>query len=268
MMKFVLAGALALATTAAHATVVTPTDLQGWAAVNVRSEATVAITDTYKPAGQGGSLEFNTNPSSAGSSQDKADFAHAVNGTLGSLVDGGALSFDYFVDPSSETTHLTPALRLAFYDDATSKSGYLIWEDVYNGGSSGVSVTKGAWVHNEITLDNFWMRAFGAPSFTVEKFDYSLAEWAGGATHGNSYVLSAATRIIGIEVGVGSGWGGQEFHGAVDNVNLAFGRAGGAGVSANFEPGAVPEPATWLMLILGFGGAGTVIRRQRERAIA
>jgi carbonic anhydrase len=32
--------------------------------------------------------------------------------------------------------------------------------------------------------------------------------------------------------------------------------------------GFVPEPATWAMLIIGFGAAGTGLRRQRSRAIA
>ena len=31
---------------------------------------------------------------------------------------------------------------------------------------------------------------------------------------------------------------------------------------------AVPEPATWAMLIMGFGGIGSVMRRQRRAALA
>lgn len=33
-------------------------------------------------------------------------------------------------------------------------------------------------------------------------------------------------------------------------------------------PGAVPEPATWAMMILGFGAAGSVLRRERRRRAA
>lgn len=255
MLKYMIAGALALAATAAHATVVTPSDLQGWTPANVRTDASVAITGTYKPAGETGSLEFNTNTVTPG--QDKADFAHAVNGTLGALINGGALSFDYYVDSASTTaSHLAPAFRLTFFDEATNKSGYLIWEDTYNGGG----VPTDTWVSNDILAGNFWMRTFG-PGFTVEQFGVTLADWANGASFAGSYTLSAATRIVGVEVGVGSGWG-NSFKGAVDHVNVSFGTAG-QGVNANFEAGVVPEPATWTMMIMGFGAAGALLRRRR-----
>ncbi|MEW5683459.1 MAG: PEPxxWA-CTERM sorting domain-containing protein [Pseudomonadota bacterium] len=263
MLKYMLAGALALAATAAHAAVVTPTDLQGWTAVNVLGAGTVAITDTYKPAGHTGSLEFST-----GGGSSKADFRHAVNGTLGDLLTG-SLSFDYLVDSDSTVAkHLAPAFRLAYTDDATGKSGYLIWEDVYNGGASGVPVDYDTWVSNNILGGNFWMRAFGSPSVTIEKYSVTLADWANGTSFSNpnSHVLSANTRITAVEVGVGSGWSGS-FKGAVDNVNVSFGRSG-TGVSANFEVGVVPEPATWGLMIVGFGAAGAVLRRRRETIAA
>lgn len=255
MLKYMIAGALALAATAAHATVVTPSDLQGWSAINVAGAGTVAITDTYKPAGHTGSLEFST-----GGGSSKADFRHAVNGSLGDLISNGALSFDFYVDSAgTAASHLAPAFRLAYYDELTQKSGYLIWESVYNGGG----IVEDTWMSNNILGGNFWMRAFGAPSVTIEKYSVTLADWASGTSFANpnSHVLSAATRIIGVEVGVGSGWAGA-FKGAADNVNVSFGTAG-QGVNANFEVGVVPEPATWAMMILGFGAAGAVLRRRR-----
>ena len=33
-------------------------------------------------------------------------------------------------------------------------------------------------------------------------------------------------------------------------------------------PGAVPEPATWAMMLLGFGGMGVSLRRRRRSAVA
>ena len=36
-------------------------------------------------------------------------------------------------------------------------------------------------------------------------------------------------------------------------------------VSYEPAPGAVPEPATWALMLLGFGGIGTAIRRSRRR---
>ena len=50
------------------------------------------------------------------------------------------------------------------------------------------------------------------------------------------------------------------------------GTAGGEAVysgTATFErattPGPIPEPATWALMITGFGGAGMMVRRRRER---
>ena len=38
--------------------------------------------------------------------------------------------------------------------------------------------------------------------------------------------------------------------------------------AANAHTGAVPEPATWAMMLLGFGGIGFAMRRRRVRALA
>ena len=35
--------------------------------------------------------------------------------------------------------------------------------------------------------------------------------------------------------------------------------------SDNFAAGAVPEPATWAMMIIGFGAAGSILRRRRQQ---
>jgi hypothetical protein len=43
---------------------------------------------------------------------------------------------------------------------------------------------------------------------------------------------------------------------AMDNVSLAVG-------DAVIPPGGVPEPNTWALMILGFGGAGVALRRRR-----
>jgi hypothetical protein len=43
--------------------------------------------------------------------------------------------------------------------------------------------------------------------------------------------------------------------------------AGSISGNATFYP-AVPEPATWGMMLLGFAGIGFVMRRQRRPALA
>lgn len=49
---------------------------------------------------------------------------------------------------------------------------------------------------------------------------------------------------------------------------LTFGSASGVFLTANSAPGAVPEPATWLVMILGFGLIGAALRRPRVTAFA
>ena len=39
-------------------------------------------------------------------------------------------------------------------------------------------------------------------------------------------------------------------------------------VEYSLPPGAVPEPTTWALMILGFGGVGAAIRRRARIALA
>lgn len=49
---------------------------------------------------------------------------------------------------------------------------------------------------------------------------------------------------------------------------ISFGDAGGAWLGANFNLSAVPESATWAMLILGVAFAGFALRRRERGALA
>lgn len=262
---FALSGALiaAMSVSIASAETVTPASPQGWNAANVRSGGTVAIDDTHPENGQG-SLHLTTtaDPSS------KADFVNSwgvVSGrTLGNIT---ALNYSFFRDAGgTAANYLAPAFRLSFFDQPTGKSGYLIFEPVYQS-SGNQPVATGSWIDTNMLSGNFWMREFGG-SGTIEKYDVTLADWSSGQQQApNAYILNKDTFIYGIETGVGSGWNGT-FSGAVDNVNISFGRDT---VSANFEPNAtatpaVPEPATWLMMLAGFGAVGFAMRSGMRRS--
>ena len=87
---------------------------------------------------------------------------------------------------------------------------------------------------------------------------------AGGTTSFNSYhadFAAGADFFLAIgyrcnsDTGRCTAFDTNEGQFALDNI-----------VFENVGPGAtVPEPATWAMLLLGFGGVGTMLRRQRNR---
>ena len=52
---------------------------------------------------------------------------------------------------------------------------------------------------------------------------------------------------------------GESSSGFVDYVTIN---------SSSFQGGGVPEPATWAMMLMGFGGLGAMIRRRRALAMA
>jgi hypothetical protein len=96
----------------------------------------------------------------------------------------------------------------------------------------------------------------GAGGATIGSASYTLT---GANTRSNmlwqselfNFVATGATT----EIRFTSGNGGDNccFGGAIDNVAVG---------------GAVPEPATWGMMIAGFGGIGALARRRRAAALA
>lgn len=261
---------VALTPFAAHAAEVTPGNLQGWKSANLAGGGTAVINGTYTPpgAGQNGSLQLKT-PANSG----KADFAYSLAGKNVTLADiaNGAISFDYYRSSTSTVAgHFLPALRFSF-TNAEGKSGLLIWEGVYN---SVGTVTTDSWQTATLTGDYFYQRtanyigSFPTGGTTdAQVYDKSLASYLDGSVYTGStgrktYALGAGTVINGLEIGIGSGWGGA-FDGAVDNVSIDLGTKGQ--ISANFQvkaAAAVPEPATWAMMVLGFGVMGIALRRK------
>ncbi|MBS0332978.1 MAG: PEP-CTERM sorting domain-containing protein [Proteobacteria bacterium] len=73
----------------------------------------------------------------------------------------------------------------------------------------------------------------------------------GGATHGHATVDSA------LGDGVIITWGPDAYDFGVGNVSFEVERLPVPGV---------PEPATWALMIAGFGGVGALLRRQRAKA--
>lgn len=150
----------------------------------------------------------------------------------------------------------SPAFRVYLNNATTNQRSELIWEAAYNGG-----YTTGA--KTSLSSDGiFWryiagcgavIQGGGCGSGTYEQ--HTLEAW--GDLIGNGWYLSA--------LGVGNGSGaGLDFDALVDNLTLSTTNANFGTQSYDFQvEGAVPEPATWLMMIVGFGAVGSQLRRKR-----
>ncbi|WP_241491775.1 PEPxxWA-CTERM sorting domain-containing protein [Sphingomonas endophytica] len=248
---------MALASTAASAEVVVasptgkftndgPTNASGpgvgfdrWFANNVRAGGSVGITTTYANNGNG-SLEFS------GPANAKADFEYYFSAANQfNLSDLTGLSFDYLrSDSSTAAAWLAPAIRLAVTNG--TNSGYLVYENVYNG----VQVTPvNSFVSQDVTSAKVW--GTGNLPGAFSEYGRTFADWN---------TLLPNLRVTALSVGIGSGWNGS-FSGAVDRVSYSV---NGNNTTFNFEAAtpAVPEPSTWMMLVLGFGVIGYAMRRK------
>jgi len=113
-------------------------------------------------------------------------------------------------------------------------------------------------------LDTF---AFGADLFQ---------NYGGGAQSGSDAPFTYLVTYIGggtelFSFAVASDVGG--FYGLISDTaiaNVGIAQTNGYSVidNASFNGGAVPEPATWAMMLMGFGGLGAMLRSRRKALAA
>lgn len=218
-----------------------------WQQRDVGGGAVVGITTDYARSGNG-SAYFSTVDGNS-----KASLEYFFEGPL-ALSDFDGASYDWYRDSASTNIGIqAPSLRLYVLDGFTG--GTLIFEPYYQGPPADVATDS--WQTSFLDFSStVWARpSFGAPATAScdpdACFD-TLANYA--AKHPD-------LLVTGFSTGVGSGWNGA-FKGAVDNITFSF---GGQESTFNFEVDAatVPEPATWAMMLMGFGGLGAMLRRRR-----
>jgi len=229
--------------------------------------------------------------------------AMAVTAVFSGQDDGAASSGPFPSSAAAELAFLTAAGGLGFVATETFETqavGYYSPISIIGGslafvapnfgaGYSGISSTQidgpatGVFGFNVTAGGDQW---FGFPSFTpdgIATFTFNAPTNAFGFySTGVQPAFTAAIRVVQndgnqlvFNLPVNEN-GGASYFGITDTVGFSSvsiintsvsGQADAWGidnVSYNFDPGfAVPEPATWAMLILGFGLVGASARRRR-----
>lgn len=230
--------------------VVTPSNPQGWSNPPGENSVTgsAAITSTAPRSGNG-SVELTGDRSRfIMGNAPGANYNPASN--LFTLDQVASLSFDYMIDPASSRTDYSPSVRFHLWDGAQRSE--LIFEQVYNGPFA----PAGTWVTTD-SSDVFWRFVTGSGTTlnAGSQVNMTLADWAASSYFSNDAYVSA------ISVGQGSS-ATPGYKAYADNVRVSF--TNGDSTLYNFETAAVPEPATWAMMIMGFGGMGALVRRRKS----
>ncbi|MEO5494806.1 MAG: PEPxxWA-CTERM sorting domain-containing protein [Sphingomonas sp.] len=230
--------------------------LNQWYQANVGAGSTIGITTDYARSGNG-SAYFNSTQGDTGKGDLIYNFGSGGALTPVALSSLTSVSFDFYRSSTSVTDpNFAPVFRLDMQKDGVF-AGSLVFENVYQQQTPSPVDT---WTTLTANLTNgiFWATngSLGPTFASANGGQKTLAQWI--ADNGN-----ANLSVTGLEIGIGSGWSGS-FFGAVDNVQANFGTA--RSVNSNFEVeanGAVPEPATWAMMMMGFGLMGYSMRRRR-----
>jgi hypothetical protein len=204
------------------------------------------------------------------------NFSFTNSGTGGTLSGSGTTAFS-FENLSTQLDNLQflPAsfsLSGVVTNDAATFQGSPtnLWTQTgvtgsfsytYTGGDTtidGISLTTGELLLKG-TFTDAWIQGNGGTGST----NLSL---------GNGGVLTYTSGVAGVTPPAGST---AEFAYTLLNVTPNFGATSGDALNSftakgdgefDFTGGGVPEPATWALMIMGFGGAGVLLRRRRQAA--
>ena len=241
-----------------------------------------AVTGTAPRAaagtpGSNGSLELHGDRARYVIGSIYQNFGTSPAIAISSLADIRSLVFDWQTATATASQwHAAPAVRLHIMDNDIRSE--MIWEWVYNGGVAGVQA-PGGWQTSSAN-DVFYLNvrdndgaAFLAQNSGVSGLSIEGAQSGQGVVYLNGGQLnntitswqsffSSNVYITGFSFGAGSGYG-SGYVGFLDNVRINKATAADS-VIVNFETAAaVPEPATWAMMMLGFGAMGAMLRRRR-----
>ena len=272
--------ALALTATAANAQVVSQNNLAqkdlGWY-TEIQGNGNATVTGAKPRYGFGdvgfGSLQMHT----TGKMEDWVFAYRYADTNWGALSNLTSLSFDWFrssnpnwdADVTKDGIQLydwkykSPAFRV-FLDDNTE----IVWENYFNRPINNDLSYVDSWQTSEMINGNFWYRNAEGYSLSANPCSTNeLPVWGGGVqalTISQIVSCYGDKQVMGVGVGLGSQWP-YAYKGFVDNVKVSSG--GTEVLNTNFDRGVpsttVPEPSTYLMMIVGLVGLGMVGRRKK-----
>jgi hypothetical protein len=188
-----------------------------------------------------------------------ATTAGAANVLFSFLGDPALSGFDHLSAKLTLTGSVvdTPATFNGVTYTQTGVNG--AFQFVYSGPTTtlnGISLVKNVTHLLDGTFTNAWIQGQGG----VGGMDVSV---------GNGGSASYASSIYDL-----SGFNAEEFTIHLGAVAPNFGRANASSALNSFRThiggefqGIVPEPATWALMIMGFGSAGAMLRAQRRRLV-
>jgi PEP-CTERM motif len=286
--RITLAAQLALAlgstlvASQALATTVTTTDLHGWALFDGGNGTSPATITGAQPDAGNGSLQLTI---SAGGQQPAAALLFGSPITFSQLVDSDmSLSYDWLV-PVGSPTNTSATIRLLLSglsgvsQPANRTDGSLgFYVNTLGDGTfhtSSLSMTSGDFFFR---VGGVGQEAAASPnsvgcSSTTTTFDdrrQTLAAWAANCNGAGGTANIDNAQVIGIEVDFGTLPGNTTTQSVfADLINFNIGSNVGA---FNFETaatGAVPEPESLALMLLGLGLVGATVRGKRgRRAVA
>ena len=223
--------------------------------------------------GQNGSLKISGDRSRYVIGSIYETFLGAPAPSLVNLSQVSTLSFDWRVNnPGQGFRHASPAVRLHIMDQGVRSE--MIWEHVYNGGTSGQTPPTGWQTAPLGTSFYLNVRDNDGAAFLLRNPGLGIDGGTQGVVTQNGSQLNLSIEgwksfftseafVTGFSFGSGGGFGSDHLS-FVDNVRI--GLANEDTIIVNFES-AIPEPGSWAMMIAGFGLAGSAMRR-RVRAVA
>jgi hypothetical protein len=192
-----------------------------------------------------------------------------------SLTPTGALLADTGLQNVSMTLGLTTldaTFRSAVYDAGGGNLDFLY--QVTNNQNSTTSIEELSFANfTGFTVLGAWQQlaAFGVFGAGVEEADSAERNFIGDAV-GVSFDTNFFTDAhAGADFLLNPGETSAIFQFRVVAANYTLGtftaQDGIAVTAQGFSPTAVPEPASWAMMILGFGAAGAMMRRRQNRVL-